>query len=84
MTNFVFSFLVLLIFPSLAFAYLDPGTGSYIFQLAIAGLVGAAYFIKLYWFKVKAIFAKKKLTTEKKPAEQSQQPEENFESKHSK
>lgn len=35
------------------FAYLDPGTGSYIFQLAIAGIAGALLAIKVFWQKIK-------------------------------
>jgi hypothetical protein len=30
-------------------AYLDPGTGSYVFQLALAGVLGAAYALKELW-----------------------------------
>ena len=30
-------------------AYIDPGTGSYLFQLAVAGLFAALYTIKRYW-----------------------------------
>lgn len=45
-------------------AYLDPGTGSYIFQVLIAGLVGMGFAIKLSWGYIKACviswFAKKK------------------------
>jgi len=33
-------------------AYLDPGTGSYITQLAIGGLVGGLYLFKLYFAKI--------------------------------
>jgi hypothetical protein len=44
------------VFPSFAYAYLDPGSGSYIFQLILAGIVGLAFLIKVYWNKVKAFF----------------------------
>lgn len=44
-------------------AYLDPGTGSYIFQVLIAGLVGAGFAIKMFWIQIKsfmaAVFSKK-------------------------
>jgi hypothetical protein len=36
--------------------YLDPGSGSVIFQLLIAGLVGAGFIIRLYWKKITGIF----------------------------
>jgi hypothetical protein len=29
-----------------AYAYLDPGTGSYVFQLVIAGVLGSTFFLK--------------------------------------
>lgn len=42
-----------LAFPSYSHAYLDPGTGSYIFQLLIAGLLGVLFLLKVYWTRVK-------------------------------
>jgi membrane associated rhomboid family serine protease len=36
-----------------AYAYLDPGTGSYIFQLVLAGLIGGLFAVKLFWKKIK-------------------------------
>ena len=45
-------FFVILFAPTVASAYLDPGTGSYFFQLFIAFLVGALYSIKLFWNKI--------------------------------
>jgi hypothetical protein len=41
-----------------AAAYIDPGSGSYIFQLTIAALLGVAMAIKLFWRKVIAYFTK--------------------------
>lgn len=52
-------FLVMLFclaFPSFAYAYLDPGTGSYIFQLIIAGTVGLLFAVKVYWRRIKGFF----------------------------
>jgi hypothetical protein len=44
-------------FPLLrAQAYLDPGSGSFLIQIVIAGLVGAAFIIKTYWKKIKGLF----------------------------
>jgi len=40
-------------FFSDAHAYLDPGTGSYILQMVIAGLLGAAFAVKLFWLRIK-------------------------------
>lgn len=40
-----------------AHGYIDPGTGSYIIQVLIGGLLGAAFALKIYWKKVKAYFS---------------------------
>ena len=39
-------------------AYLDPGSGSYILQLLIAGLLGAGFAIKSYWRNIKSFFSR--------------------------
>jgi hypothetical protein len=44
------------IFPSQAFGYLDPGTGSLIVQSVIAALAAAGFALRLYWSKVRAWF----------------------------
>lgn len=41
-----------------ASAYIDAGSGSYLFQMAIAGLVGALYALKLFWKNVREFFAR--------------------------
>jgi hypothetical protein len=41
-----------------AHAYVDPGSGSYILQLIIAGLLGAALAVRIYWKRIKAIFSR--------------------------
>lgn len=38
-------------------AYLDPGTGSFIFQMIIAGFVGGLFALKLFWTHVKTFFS---------------------------
>ncbi|NHZ87322.1 MAG: hypothetical protein GWP19_15875 [Planctomycetia bacterium] len=48
--------LFFLIFPRVAHAYLDPGTGSYVLQIILAAFVGVAFTIKIYWTKVKTFF----------------------------
>ena len=40
-------------------AYLDPGTGSFLVQLLIGGLVGALVFLKAYWNKIRSFFSKR-------------------------
>ncbi|MCJ7655183.1 MAG: hypothetical protein MUO97_07820 [Dehalococcoidia bacterium] len=44
-------------FSQNAFAYLDPGTGSYIFQVMVAFVIGGLYTIKKYWQKIKNFFS---------------------------
>jgi hypothetical protein len=46
----------MLLFPEYAHAYLNPGTGSFIFQLIIAALLGGLLTIKIYWSKLKSFF----------------------------
>ena len=46
----------ILCFVPSAFAYLDPGSGSYILQAIVAGALGGAYAVKLYWFKIVSFF----------------------------
>ena len=48
----------LLALPAWAWAYIDPGTGSMVLQLVIAGILGALYTIKLYWRRISAVLAK--------------------------
>jgi hypothetical protein len=45
------------VFSQSAFAYLDPGTGSYIFQVLVAIFIGGLFTIKMYWQKIKIFFA---------------------------
>ena len=40
--------------------YLDPGTGSFIIQMVLAGLLGIAVAVRVYWKKIVAFFNKKK------------------------
>ncbi len=56
----VFPLMVLLIVLSYqpAYAYLDPATGSYILQLVLAGLLGAALAVKIFWGNLKSFFGK--------------------------
>ena len=40
--------------------YLDPGSGSFIIQMLLAGLLGIAVAIRIYWKKIVAFFRKGK------------------------
>jgi hypothetical protein len=50
--------LVFLTYSS-AYAYIDPGTGSFVVQAVIASVAGAIYVIKTYWAKIISVFKKK-------------------------
>jgi hypothetical protein len=55
--NFLaFVVLAIVIIPNNAFAYIDPGTGSYILQIIAAGILGGLFAIKMFWFQVKDFF----------------------------
>lgn len=46
--------LIVVVSYDTAYAYIDPASGSYILQMALAGLLGALFALKMYWKKVKA------------------------------
>ena len=42
-----------------AHAYIDPGSGSYVLQLMLAGILAAAFSLKMYWQRLKASIARR-------------------------
>ena len=53
--------------PEQAHAYLDPGTGSYVFQILIASIIGGAVVFKSGWSKIVELFKRKpKSSTDEK------------------
>ena len=56
--NFITILIVGLCYSQSAVAYLDPGTGSLILQMLIAGIMGTIFTIKLYWYRLKDVFAR--------------------------
>jgi TRAP-type uncharacterized transport system fused permease subunit len=40
--------------------YIDPGSGSYLVQVIIAGVLGALFYFKGLWFKIKGVFRRNK------------------------
>jgi len=44
---------VLALSETYVYAYLDPGSGSYLFQIILASLVGAAFAVKTFWVQIK-------------------------------
>ena len=51
---------IMVVYAALAFAYIDPGTGSYIFQMLIAFILGAAFTVKIFWNRIKGYWGAKK------------------------
>ena len=44
--------------------YIDPGSGSYLVQAIIAGVLGALFYFKSTWFRIKSFFQR---TQKKEP-----------------
>lgn len=55
-TIFVVLAVFYLVLTREVYAYLDPGTGSYILQLVIAGILGGLFAVKMFWVKIKSFF----------------------------
>lgn len=55
-TGMIFSILYIILSPIKLYAYLDPGSGSYILQILIAGLLSGMYVLKVYWKRIKIFF----------------------------
>jgi hypothetical protein len=51
--SFVFVAGYFTLMPSLAHAYIDPGSGSMFLQLAIAAIAGGLFTLKIYWQRLK-------------------------------
>ena len=52
-----FSFAIFILGTKDAHAYLDPGSGSYLLQLLIAGAVGGLFTVKTFWLQIKTFFS---------------------------
>jgi hypothetical protein len=52
-------------------AYLDPGTGSLVTQMVIAGLLGVGIFLRAFW---KKIFKKKNPPVDATPTPEVEEP----------
>ncbi len=51
----IFGITMSILIPEEARAYLDPGTGSYIFQILIAVFLGALVGAKVFWHRFTAL-----------------------------
>jgi hypothetical protein len=43
---------ILLAMSSPAYAYLDPGVGSFVLQMIVAGALATGAAIKMYWYRI--------------------------------
>ena len=55
---FILAFLF--IFPREVYAYIDPGSGSYLTQVILGFVFGGLFMIKLYWNKIKNVLFRNK------------------------
>jgi len=62
-------FAINIIFPCTAYCYIDPGTGSFIVQILIAGIVGSLIVIKIFFKRFKNFFRKRKNNNEEEEGE---------------
>ena len=56
---FSLSFVLLVLVPSPAYAYLDPGTGSIIFQAVVGSILAAFFALKQWGARIKLWFNSK-------------------------
>lgn len=54
--QFMFILMFTLTFAHNAYAYLDPGSGSYMLQILLGTLVAGFFAIKQYWHRLKHFF----------------------------
>lgn len=53
------AFLLILVRPAEAYAYVDPSTTSYFLQWLLAGILGAAFALRMYWRNLRVYFSKR-------------------------
>lgn len=57
-------------------AYLDPGSGSYLLQLLIAGLLGSLFVIRASWSRIIGFFNRDAKEDDSLPVEETETDEE--------
>ena len=67
----LFIFLFLFFFPTKAFSYFDPGSGSYLIQLFIAFIASCYFFIRNPIQFIKSFFNKNKKDKDEKDKDKS-------------
>ena len=51
-------FVMFVLNPDSAHAYLDPGSGSYVFQIIAATAVSAFFVLKVYWHRLTSFLSR--------------------------
>lgn len=78
MIGLVLRIAILCFIPNIAHAYIDPGTGSMLFQLVIASVIGALVTISQFWTRISTWVSSKKknllLSVSKKHTKESNSP----------
>jgi hypothetical protein len=54
--------------PTQAAAYIDPGSGSFLIQMLLAGLLGVSMVIKIYWRRIKKAISRLFKSRDKSPS----------------
>ena len=62
-------FLMLFVLPRPAYAYLDPGNTSYLFQVLLAGFLSSLFYLKAIIKKIRGLFGN--LFSKKIPVERN-------------
>lgn len=47
-----------------AHAYIDPGTGSLIFQIVVGGTMAVGLAVKVFWRRITSLFSRRRSTDE--------------------
>lgn len=56
--NFIIIFIMAVLTVELpVYGYIDPGTGSYVFQILIASLLAVSFVVRSFWDKIKLALA---------------------------
>ena len=58
--KFIGTIILLIFMPSVAMAYIDPGSGSAIISAIIGFFVAIGLAVKTFWYKIKSFFTGKK------------------------
>ena len=51
---------------ALSTAYIDPGSGSFLIQALVGGVLAAALLIRTFWTQIKSLFTRKPTASEDK------------------